>query len=369
MASDNWSGRWHDGKWTPPANRNWEPEEEEQVHKKPRERLYEIIQKGDQNDPISWIYDRIILVMVFLSAIPLVYKTWEPWVISVDRFITSLFVVDYILRWITADYAPQRKDWPTWWIFVRYPFTPLAVIDLLSILPVLTTFDILPDLPVGTLIQTLRLMRVFRCARLLKTMRYSRTFVYLSRAMMRERKLLMMVLMLALMYVFISAAIIFSIEPTTFDTFFDALYWAAVSLTTVGYGDIYPVSDIGRGLGMLSTLCGVAIVAMPTGVITAGFMEEVNRARTQNEHKLEREVEELITEIRALRQERKERGLEDKLEMLADYVIQLSEKSGNGADIPEDLKNLVHCDTIQERERHEQEDADASGAPDKLDSE
>lgn len=360
MAPDNWSGRWREGRWLPPAHRGWEPEQEEKVHKKPRERLYEIIEKGDQDDLVSWIYDRIILVMVFLSAIPLIYKQWDPWVISVDRIITSLFVVDYILRWMTADYAPQRKDWPTWWIFVRYPFTPLAVIDLLSILPVLTTFDILPDMSGGMLIQTLRLMRVFRCARLLKTMRYSRTFVYLSRALMRERKLLIMVLMLALMYVFISAAIIFSIEPMTFDTFFDALYWAAVSLTTVGYGDIYPVTDIGRGLGMASTLCGIAIVAMPTGVITAGFMEEVNRVRAKNESKLEQEVEELITEIRALRQERMERGLEDKLEMLADYVIQLSEKTGNGADIPEDLKNLLHCDTIHEQEECEQENTGVS---------
>lgn len=74
----------------------------------------------------------------------------------------------------------------------------------------------------------------------------------------------------------ISALIIFNVEPDTFDTFFDVVYWATVSLTTVGYGDIYPVSTLGRIITMISSVFGIAIVALPATVITAGYMNEIH---------------------------------------------------------------------------------------------
>ena len=72
-----------------------------------------------------------------------------------------------------------------------------------------------------------------------------------------------------------TAIVVFNVEPDTFGTFFDALYWATVSLTTVGYGDIYPVSTIGRLLAMVSSIFGIAIVALPAGIITAGYMSAI----------------------------------------------------------------------------------------------
>ena len=75
----------------------------------------------------------------------------------------------------------------------------------------------------------------------------------------------------------LSALIMFQVEPDSFESFFDAIYWAVVTLTTVGYGDIYPVSDVGRIVSMLSSFMGIAIVALPTGVITAGYMSELNK--------------------------------------------------------------------------------------------
>ena len=78
---------------------------------------------------------------------------------------------------------------------------------------------------------------------------------------------------LAVMYILISALIVFSVEPDTFDSFFEAVYWATVSLTTVGYGDIYPSSTAGRIVAMVSSVFGIAIVALPSSIITAGYME------------------------------------------------------------------------------------------------
>ncbi|MGN1275915.1 MAG: potassium channel family protein [Floccifex sp.] len=87
-----------------------------------------------------------------------------------------------------------------------------------------------------------------------------------------------MVGVLAIGYIFVSALIVFIIEPDTFLTFFDAIYWATVSLTTVGYGDIYAVSFAGKIITMLSALMGIAIVALPAGIITAGYMDEIRKS-------------------------------------------------------------------------------------------
>ena len=76
-------------------------------------------------------------------------------------------------------------------------------------------------------------------------------------------------------YVFVSALVIINVEPESFESFFDAIYWATVSLTTMGYGDIYPVTTIGRAVTMISSFFGIAIVALPAGIITAGYMREI----------------------------------------------------------------------------------------------
>ena len=100
----------------------------------------------------------------------------------------------------------------------------------------------------------------------------------------RQKGPLSYVLILAVGYIVISALIIFNVEPDSFNTFFDAIYWATVSLTTMGYGDIYPVTEIGRIVTMVSSLFGIAIIALPAGIITAGYMDEIkNISETENE--------------------------------------------------------------------------------------
>ncbi len=82
---------------------------------------------------------------------------------------------------------------------------------------------------------------------------------------------------MAVAYVLISALVIYNVEPESFNTFFDAIYWATISLTTVGYGDIYPITTVGRIVTMISSVFGIAIIALPSGVITAGYLAEVNK--------------------------------------------------------------------------------------------
>ena len=233
-----------------------------------------------------------------------------------------------------------------------YPLTPMAIIDLLSILPALMTFSMLPPMTLQNFLRVVRLMRLFRCARFFKTMRYAKSMLYVYRAVQRERKLLLTVLLVAAVYVFASAAMIFSVEPNTFDNFFEALYWATATLTTVGYGDIYPVSDIGQAVSMVSAVFGIAVIAMPSGIITAGFMEEVNRVRFKDQRKLEEEVSDLLDEIKALRQEQAERGLEQKLMRIDKWMQEIQEKNNDDTallqDLSEDLKNALARGTMTE---------------------
>lgn len=94
---------------------------------------------------------------------------------------------------------------------------------------------------------------------------------------------LMTVTMFVIAYVFASALIVFNVEPDTFSSFFEALYWATISLATIGYGDITPVTGIGRFVAMISSILGMAIIAMPSGIITAGFLEELDREKKAEE--------------------------------------------------------------------------------------
>ena len=146
----------------------------------------------------------------------------------------------------------------------------MALIDLLSILPSVTIINRgFKVLRIFRMIRALRVLRVF------KAMRYSKSFVIIGNVLRNSRDSLIAVCMLAAGYILISALIIFNVEPDTFDLFFMALYWATVSLTTVGYGDIYPVSFAGRLLAMISSVFGIAIVALPAGIITADYLSEL----------------------------------------------------------------------------------------------
>lgn len=114
-----------------------------------------------------------------------------------------------------------------------------------------------------------------RALRAFKLIRYSRSAQALLSAITNQRQQLFIVLLLSLAYTATCAIVIFNVEPGTFPSIFDALYWSVVSLTTVGYGDLYPVSDAGRAIAMASSFMGIAIVALPSGIITTGLLEKL----------------------------------------------------------------------------------------------
>lgn len=238
-----------------------------------RERIYHIIEKSDGSDKLSQTYDIFMLVIIFVSLIPLAFKTENLLFIIIDKTAMVIFIIDYLLRWMTADYKYEKKSISS---FLRYPFSPMAIIDLLSILPSMSIIS-----RGFKALRVLRMIRAFRVFRVLKTFRYSKSFRIIGDVIRKSKKSLIVVGILAGGYILISALIVFNVEPDSFDTFFDAVYWATVSLTTVGYGDIYPVSTLGRIITMVSAIFGIAVVALPAGIITAGYMDELKRDKTE----------------------------------------------------------------------------------------
>ena len=236
-----------------------------------RKRLFEIIEKSEGNDRLSSIYDWMMIVAIFVSLLPLAFKHETGFFIIADKVTVVIFIVDYILRWITADYKFGK---PGFISFVRYPFSLMAIIDLVSILPSLTVVN-----QGFKVLRVLRMIRALRVVRVFKAVRYSKSFEIIGNVLKRSKESLIAVCILAGGYILISALIIFNVEPDSFNTFFEAVYWATVSLTTVGYGDIYPISTLGRIITMISSVFGIAIVALPAGIITAGYMEELSSRR------------------------------------------------------------------------------------------
>lgn len=238
-----------------------------------RRKIFELVEPP-QGEERADLYDVIMLIAIIVSIVPLAFKGTNAVFSIIDRVTVILFILDYALRWFTADLKLDRGAAS----FVVYPLTPLAIIDLLSILPGITTLN-----SGFRLLRVVRLIRMFRIFRVFKALRYSRNVELIARVFMRQKDSLVAVCWLAIGYVLISALLIFNVEPDSFSDFFDAVYWATVSLTTVGYGDIYPVSVIGRVVSMVSSFFGIAVVAMPAGILTAGLMEELQKGGSDDE--------------------------------------------------------------------------------------
>ena len=242
-----------------------------------RKRIYNIIEQAHEGDKSSLLYDILMLVAITASIIPLMFVEETATFRIIEKITVVFFIIDYLLRWITADYRLNKGGWS----FVLYPFTGWAIIDLLSILPGLSLL--------GRGFRIFRVTRLLRILRLFKFIRYTDKIRVLGRVVQKEKSVLLTVLGIAVFYVFLTALIMFNAEPhvnpvtgtATFEDFFDALYWATVTLTTVGYGDMIPVTDIGRFISMLSSLFGVAIIALPSGVITASYLDELRAMRNR----------------------------------------------------------------------------------------
>lgn len=235
-----------------------------------RKKIYTIIEVSNGDDIFSKIYDFLMMLVIILSLIPLAFKHINSAFDLMDKISVCIFIIDYILRWYTADFKYNDKTIKS---FIKYPFSFMAIIDIVSILPSLTVMN--------SGFKVLRILRLVRSFRVFKLFRYSKNIQIITNVLKKSKNALLTVCTLAIGYIIICALIIFNVEPDSFSNFFEAIYWATVSLTTMGYGDIYPVTSLGRVITMLSAFVGIAIVALPAGIITAGYMTEIENERNE----------------------------------------------------------------------------------------
>lgn len=241
--------------------------DEESRHLSWRERLYHIIEYAHLSTA-SRIYNGFMSLVVFASLLPLCFKENPPavtvleWVIF-EWVIFGIFVIDYILRWMTADMRDRHYDGVK--AILRYPITFWAILDLISIVSFV--------IPADQALRLIRLIRVF------EPLRYTRSFCILIDALYRERFSLAAVGFLVMLYIVAIAIVMFNCEPDLFDTMLDALYWSATSLATIGYGDFAPESELGRAINIVSAFVGIAVVAIPTGIITSAYVATLNEVR------------------------------------------------------------------------------------------
>lgn len=258
-----------------------------------REYIYQIIEPkyNNKDSLLSRIYDWVMLIAIIVAIIPLMFREQTSLFYYFDVIPCALFILDYVLRWITSDFRMPKYGA---WSFVIYPFTPIAIIDLLSILP---TFNFVRDA-----FKITRVVRLLKIIRVVKVIRYFEPLRIVMSVIRKQQVILGTVLSLAVFYVFITALIMFNAEeqinPNTgeylFNSFFDAFYWASCTLTTVGYGDLYPISTIGRVISIISSVVGIAIIALPSGIITAGYMEEVRNKKENKTNKEDIEEDEKV---------------------------------------------------------------------------
>lgn len=237
-----------------------------------RRRLYEIIEVADPDDKMSTLYDGFMLLTIVASILPLCVKEQTGFLGYVDRVTVFIFIIDYLLRWSTADYKLKQYKSRA---FLVHPFTPMALVDLMAILPSITFLN--------SSLKLLKLFRLGRSFRIFKFFRYSKNIQVVMSVMKKQKDVLFAVGYLAVGYIFVSGIIMFQVEPESFNSLFDAIYWSTTALTTVGYGDIYPVTVFGKLVSMLSSIVGIAVVALPAGVITGGYINEIKHRDEKNE--------------------------------------------------------------------------------------
>jgi len=228
-----------------------------------KQRLYEIVSVPNKKDYFSIAYDGFLILIIIISLIPLCYKEQTELLMIIDRAAAGIFILDYILRWLTADYANKKLGKKA---LLVYPITPFAVIDLLSILPSLTILN--------SGFRLLKLLRVLKSLRIFKFLRYSKRFFLIIRVLKGQSKTLISVGCFVVGYIIVAGMVIFHAEPDSFNSIFEAFYWATTIITRANYTGIAPITNVGKLVSMFSSVIGLIVIALPTGIITGAYIAE-----------------------------------------------------------------------------------------------
>lgn len=248
-----------------------------------KKQIYDALELNENSGRLAVVLNILIIVLIIASVASVIiesitnFATIEIFLV-IELFSVIVFTIEYILRlWsCTEDKNFSRPVIGR----IKYALSPLAIIDLLAILPFYLPYLVNVDLRV------LRLLRLLRLFRLFKLTRYTRSFNLLKRVLIREKEALIITFFILLLVVIISSSLMYfaekDVQPDAFVSIPHSMWWAVASLTTVGYGDIYPISPIGKLMASVIAILGIGFVALPTGILSSGYIEELKNDRCQS---------------------------------------------------------------------------------------
>lgn len=252
-----------------------------------RKKLFCIIEVGNNQDFLSRFYDYVNALTIILNLIVSVMYTFEDprmqygeLLLTIRHATVAFFALDYFLRLFTAKYLyPDQKEIKAVWKYVR-SFT--GIVDLLSFLP----YYLPGVIPAGLV--AFRMLRLIRIFRLFQINSYYDSLHVITEVIRGKKQQLISSVFLIAVLMLASSLCMYSLEheaqPEVFENAFSGIWWATSTLLTVGYGDIYPITTLGRIFGILTAFLGVGMVAVPTGIISAGFVEQYSSIKKRMEY-------------------------------------------------------------------------------------
>ncbi len=244
-----------------------------------RGRVHDILEVSESGDLYSRIIDFSLIGLITLNVLAIIVESidavaanYQPLFDVFELVSVAIFTAEYVLRvWVCVDEA-NAKFRGSFWGRLRYILTPMALIDLIVILPFYLSFAIGIDL---------RVLRILRLLRILKLTRYSGAWALFAAVLYGQRRTLYMAGFLMVIMLVLSASLIYLIEhdaqPKAFADIPSAMWWSLVTLTTVGYGDVTPVTVGGKVLGGFVTILGLGMYALPAAILASGFMQELSK--------------------------------------------------------------------------------------------
>ncbi|NVK17079.1 MAG: ion transporter [Methylocystaceae bacterium] len=246
-----------------------------------RNRIYEVMEIGGKEDLASKIFDIVLIALitlnvlaVILESVKSIHEGWEIYFQAFDTFSVLVFTVELGLRiWTIIENPDPSYQHPVWGR-LKYLCTPMAIIDIIAILPFYLGFIVSLDL---------RFMRVLRLLRVFKLTRYSSAMSIMLTVLKQEARAFGAALFVLLLLMIFAASMIFLCEheaqPEVFSNIPNAMWWAVITLTTVGFGDAYPITPMGKFFGAAISVIGIGMVALPAGILASAFSEQLHIRR------------------------------------------------------------------------------------------
>ena len=255
--------------------------------------MFEIIEIGSNYDAVCWGYDFFNTFTIILNlAVSIMYTfdtmelKYGPILLLIERLTVGFFALDFILRLYTAKYLYPDVSEPR--AVSKYIFSFSGIVDILSFVPYYMPFFF----PAGAV--AFRMLRIVRIFRLFRINAYYDSLNVITEVIIGKKQQLLSSVFIILILMLSSSLCMYSLEnraqPEVFTNAFSGIWWAASTLLTVGYGDIYPVTTIGKIFGIFIAFLGVGMVAIPTGIISAGFVEQYSRLKRMGEYGQEDDV-------------------------------------------------------------------------------